>query len=127
MSGGLAVATQSGIPPIPTGGTQIVKYNSVIGAGSIVVHTVTAGKRFYLQSFVVTCTAAAGAHGTVAVDLGSGEVYPWACVSSATVAGILTIQFQTPIILAAGTAVKVYADTAGTNAQCGITGYEVPV
>jgi len=106
-------------------GTSIVRYGNQVNAGNTTIYTVTAGKTLYLCNIVVSVTAAAGAHGTISVDLGAGEVYPWATVASATTPGNLQMAFNPPLAVPAGKSLKIYCDTAGANAQGGISGYEV--
>jgi len=103
--------------------TQIMKDASA-SAASVVIRTVTAGKTFYLTTATLSVYHTANAYGSIIIrNVADVYVGPVAfCYCSPSIAGICTLTYPMPIVIAAGFDIVV-TNNLGTSIAT-ISGWE---
>lgn len=127
----IGVLPSQGADPIPVGkipddATQIAK-SHVVQNGEVIIHTVTAGKIFYLTHYSFTPNSSvAGKYAQLRVRNDSDVVQYTITMVLFDAAGQATVPgtFIPPLEIAAGWDIFLYSNDGGTDARGFIHGYE---
>ena len=107
-------------------GTQIVK-NANSNNAIAILHTVTAGKTFYLKGFALSWNASGSGNGAFLLVRDAADVlqyYLMISYSGAAGHGLCTRDYSQPIEIAAGFDICIQSNAATLSAFCTIDGWE---
>lgn len=105
-------------------GTQIHKYSTTITNTTETMHTVTAGKTFYLSSAYILQNTTVATNGFLSVtDAADNVLFEIARCTAATPL-VISRQFPMPLKIAAGCKIKATAGDANSHVNATIDGWE---
>lgn len=107
-------------------GDQIIIDQSVVN-GSVIVHTVTAGKVFYLENFLMRFWSANAGNNALVGVRNVADVHQYVICQMKLGAGIgdnVGMSFRSPIEIPAGYDVYLTVSGVGSDGLCSVSGWE---